>query len=48
VEVLEHIGTPEAVRVLEKLSKGATDARLTHEAKAALERLARRAGSSPI
>jgi hypothetical protein len=42
VEVLEHIATPEARQLLEKLAAGTPEARLTHEAKAALERLARR------
>jgi hypothetical protein len=42
VEVLERIGTPEAGLVLEKLARGAPEARLTREAKATLERLARR------
>ncbi|HEV3263695.1 MAG TPA: sigma-70 family RNA polymerase sigma factor [Gemmataceae bacterium] len=42
LEVLEHIGTPEARRVLETLAKGAPEARLTQEAKASLGRLARR------
>jgi len=42
VEVLEHIGTPAAQDVLKTLTKGAADARLTQEAKAALERLAKR------
>jgi WD40 repeat protein len=39
VEVLEHIATPEARQLLQKLASGASDARLTREAKAALERL---------
>src|SRR5262249_55322438 len=43
VEVLDFIGTPEAQEVLKTLSKGAPEARLTQEAKAALERLGRRA-----
>jgi dipeptidyl aminopeptidase/acylaminoacyl peptidase len=39
VEVLEHLGTAEAQQVLQGLSKGAPDARLTQEAKASLDRL---------
>ncbi|HWG47813.1 MAG TPA: sigma-70 family RNA polymerase sigma factor [Gemmataceae bacterium] len=42
MEVLEHIGTPEARQVLESLAKGAPTARLTQEAKVALDRLAKR------
>lgn len=42
VEVLEHIGTPEASKVLETLASGAEGARLTRDAKAALERLGKR------
>jgi WD40 repeat protein len=42
VQVLENIGGREARRLLAKLAKGAPDARLTQEAKAALERPARR------
>jgi hypothetical protein len=42
LEVLEHIGTPEAKQVLQNLAKGAPEARLTQEAKASLERLSRR------
>jgi WD40 repeat protein len=41
VEVLEHIGTPEARQVLEVLGRGSAAARLTQEAKAALTRLHR-------
>ena len=41
VEVLEAIGTPEARRVLEVTSRGTPEARLTTEARATLERLAR-------
>jgi hypothetical protein len=37
--LLERIGTPEARLVLETLGKGDPDARLTREAKAALQRL---------
>jgi hypothetical protein len=47
VEVLEYSGTPEAHRLLGDLAQGAPEARLTREAKAALERLARRAGTVP-
>jgi WD40 repeat protein len=39
VEVLEHIGTAAARRLLQDLAGGAPMARLTHEARAALERL---------
>jgi WD40 repeat protein len=42
LEVLELLGTPEARKVLEELARGAPDAALTREAKASLERLARR------
>ncbi len=41
VEVLEHSGTPEAKRVLERLAKGAPEARLTSEARASLKRLSK-------
>lgn len=47
VEILEHIGTPEAQQVLEKLAAGAAEARLTQEAKASLIRLAVRRGIRP-
>ena len=43
--VLERIGSPDARRVLEALAKGVPEARLTREAKAALERLVRRDGN---
>src|SRR5262249_31026427 len=39
LEVLEHIGGAEARAVLEELAKGAPEAGLTQEAKAALKRL---------
>jgi hypothetical protein len=39
VEVLERIGTPEARKLLEEVAGGAKEARLTREARAALERL---------
>jgi hypothetical protein len=42
IAVLEQIGNAEARRVLERLASGAAEARQTREAKAALERLARR------
>jgi WD40 repeat protein len=42
VEILEQVGTPAAVEVLKKLVKGVPQARLTQEAKASLERLAKR------
>jgi len=41
VEVLEHIATPESCDLLKKVAAGAPEARLTYEAKAALERLKR-------
>jgi HEAT repeat protein len=47
IEVLEHIATPEAQQVLKTLSEGAPEARVTREAKASLERLAKRARNSP-
>jgi RNA polymerase sigma factor (sigma-70 family) len=42
IEVLERVGTSEARAGLRNLAKGATEARLTREAKAALDRLAKR------
>jgi hypothetical protein len=42
LEVLERIATPEARQVLEALAEGAPGARLTREARDALERLKRR------
>jgi WD40 repeat protein len=47
VEALEHAGTPEARRLLEALSRGAEGARLTREARLALERLGRPRAVSP-
>jgi sugar lactone lactonase YvrE len=42
IEILEHIGTPKARRVLKRLAEGVPEARVTQGAKAASERLARR------
>jgi hypothetical protein len=39
VEVLNHLGTPEARRLLEAVAAGAPNARLTRDAKASLKRL---------
>jgi RNA polymerase sigma factor (sigma-70 family) len=47
IEVLEHIGNPEACKVLETIAKGTPDARLTQEAKASLNRLTRQPASTP-
>jgi WD40 repeat protein len=41
IEILEYAGSTEARKVLEKLAGGVAEARLTREAKASLERLAR-------
>jgi hypothetical protein len=42
VEILEQIGTPEARQVFRALASGASEAPLTCQARAALERLAKR------
>jgi hypothetical protein len=47
VEVLENIGTQEAEQILESLAKGASEARVTQEAKASLDRLKKRAAKKP-
>jgi dipeptidyl aminopeptidase/acylaminoacyl peptidase len=47
IEVLEHIATPEAQQVLKTLSEGAPEAQVTREARASLERLAKRARNTP-
>jgi hypothetical protein len=39
VWLLERLGTPEAVKLLQKMAGGATGSRVTQEAKAALGRL---------
>jgi hypothetical protein len=41
IEVLEHVGTADAKEVLQVLSRGAPEARLTQEARASLTRLTR-------
>jgi RNA polymerase sigma factor (sigma-70 family) len=46
-EALERADTPEARRLLEKLARGAPEARLTQEAKASLGRLAGRHAAKP-
>jgi WD40 repeat protein len=46
VEVLEHIGSPEARQVLRTLATGAPEAFPTREAKAALERLMHRSNAA--
>jgi WD40 repeat protein len=47
LEVLEHIGTAEARQVLAELARGAPAARLTEEAQASMERLAKRQAAVP-
>jgi hypothetical protein len=47
LEVLERIGTSEAKQVLRGLAQGAPEARLTRDAQAALQRLARRPAPEP-
>ena len=47
LEVFENSGTPEAVDVLRDLAKGSSDDVLMQQAKAALDRLARRGFSPP-
>jgi hypothetical protein len=47
VEVLEWIGTPEARQLLDMLAQGAPEAQPTQEAKASLQRLARRHAAIP-
>ncbi len=47
VEALEHIGSADARRLLDELGKGAAGARVTREAKAALERLSKREERKP-
>ena len=47
LEVLERIGTSEAKEVLKTLADGPAEAAMTQEAKASLERLAKRAAARP-
>jgi WD40 repeat protein len=47
VEALEYIGTPAAQEVMKTVSQGAPEARLTQEAKASLERLAKKTLAAP-
>jgi hypothetical protein len=47
LEVLELTGTPEAHRLMEALAGGARDARLTRDARAALDRMARCRADGP-
>jgi hypothetical protein len=47
IEALEHTRTPAAQELLEELSRGAPTARLTREAAAALDRLARLGAKQP-
>ncbi len=47
IEVLEHIGNPEAQEVLQTLAKGAPEALITREAKASLDRLSKLAAKKP-
>jgi WD40 repeat protein len=46
IEILEHHNIPDARKHLEILAKGTPEARLTQEAKEALQRLARHAGNN--
>jgi len=47
IQVLEGIGTPQAQALLKTLAGGAPGSRLTQEAKASLERLAKRQAAAP-
>jgi WD40 repeat protein len=47
IEILEQIGSAEGQRILTRLAAGTPEARLTQEAKASLERLARRSPPAP-
>ena len=47
LRALEQMGSPDARQLLQRLAQGAPEARLTLEAKASLERLARRPPGRP-
>jgi hypothetical protein len=47
VDVLERVGIPAAKEVIERLARGAPEARLTQDAKASLERLSKRHSLNP-
>jgi hypothetical protein len=47
VAVLEDIATPEARQLLETLARGELEARLTQQAKASFDRLAKRPTAKP-
>jgi RNA polymerase sigma factor (sigma-70 family) len=47
IEALEHIGTPDASELLQRMARGAADARLTQEAQTSLDRLAKRPVPAP-
>jgi RNA polymerase sigma factor (sigma-70 family) len=47
VQVLEHIGDQDAHKLLDKLAQGQPEARLTQDAKAALEHLSKRPAAAP-
>jgi len=47
VEALERMSGPEARSLLQKLAQGASEARLTRDARATLDRLARRTEAVP-
>jgi hypothetical protein len=47
VEALEYIGTRDAKQLLQEVARGAPESRLTEEAKASLERLAKRPATVP-
>lgn len=47
VEILERLGSPEALQVLHAVSQGAPEARLTQDAKASVQRRMQRAPATP-